>query len=76
MERFAFIIHPITARDVARRYPIAKLFPDRLIEAVIKHKDPIVAAKVTAVTAHKRRLVILMDRSSFMTEGISGGYPP
>lgn len=49
MERFAFIIHPITAKDVAKRYPVAKLLPDRLIEAVIKHRDPIVAAKITGI---------------------------
>ncbi|MEP6756711.1 MAG: shikimate dehydrogenase [Chthonomonadales bacterium] len=49
MEKFAFIIHPITARDVARKYPIAKLFPDRLIEAVIKGRNPEVVAKVTGI---------------------------
>src|ERR1043166_788275 len=50
MQRFAFIIHPIDAkRDVARRYPIARLLPPRLIEVIIKHKDPVVAAKITGI---------------------------
>src|SRR5258708_3892520 len=49
MERFAFIIHPITASDVARRYPIAKHVPARLIEAVIKRRDPIRVAKGTRI---------------------------
>jgi predicted amino acid dehydrogenase len=49
MQKFAFIIHPLKARDVARRYPIARFAPDRLIEAVIKGRKPVVAAKVTGI---------------------------
>lgn len=49
MEKFAFIIHPISARDVARKYPIAKYFPDSLIEWYIKRRDPIVAAHITGI---------------------------
>jgi predicted amino acid dehydrogenase len=49
MEKFAFIIHPIKARDVARKYPIARFVPDRLIEAYIKGRDPVVAAHVTGI---------------------------
>ncbi len=49
MEQFAFIIHPISAKDVAKRYPIAKHIPDRLIEWYIKRKDPIVTAHITGI---------------------------
>lgn len=49
MQQFAFIIHPITARDVARRYPIAHVIPDRVIEWYIKRRDPIVAAKISGI---------------------------
>src|SRR5436309_2560492 len=49
MQKFAFIIHPIKAKDVAKRFPIAKFVPDRLIEAVIKGKEPIVAAKIEGI---------------------------
>ncbi len=49
MEKFAFIIHPIKAQDVARRYPIAKFIPDRIIEAYIQRRDPIVTAKVEGI---------------------------
>ncbi len=50
MEKFAFIIHPIDAKkDVARKYPIARYVPTRLLEAYIKRRDPIVVAKVTGI---------------------------
>jgi fatty aldehyde-generating acyl-ACP reductase len=49
MQKFAFIIHPIKAKDVAKKYPIAKHLPDRLIEWYIRGRDPVVAAKVTGI---------------------------
>ncbi len=50
MEKFAFIIHPIDVRrDVARKLPIARYLPPRLIEWYIKQRDPIVAAHITGV---------------------------
>ena len=50
MQRFAFIIHPIDARrDVGRKYPIAKVLPERLIEWYIKRRDPIVIADVVGI---------------------------
>jgi len=50
MQRFAFIIHPIDAkRDVARKYPIVKVLPERAIEWYIKRRDPIVVADVVGV---------------------------
>src|ERR671939_384831 len=50
MERFAFIIHPIDARrDVARKYPIARYLPVRLIERYLPSREPVVAAHVTGI---------------------------
>ena len=50
MQRFAFIIHPIDVRrDVARKFPIARYFPDRLIEWYIKRRDPIVVANAVGI---------------------------
>lgn len=50
MQRFAFIIHPIDARrDVGRKYPIARVLPERLIEWYIKRRDPIVVADVVGI---------------------------
>jgi len=50
MERFAFIIHPIDAkRDVARKYPLARLLPTRAVEAALKMKKPEVISHITGV---------------------------
>ena len=50
MHRFAFIIHPIDARrDVARKFPIARRLPTRLIEWYIQRRDPMLAAHVTGI---------------------------
>lgn len=32
MTRFGFILHAITARDAARKYPVARYIPDRVVE--------------------------------------------
>lgn len=50
MDTFAFVIHPIDARrDIARKYPIARYLPERLIEWYIERRDPLVVAHVTGV---------------------------
>lgn len=49
MEKFAFVIHPITAKDVAKRYRFAKYAPDWLIEAVMRRKKPQVVAHLTGI---------------------------
>lgn len=49
MTRFAFVIHPISARDVARKYPAAKFFPDSWIEAFIRTKHPMVMSEIKGV---------------------------
>lgn len=52
MEKFAFIIHPISAcKDVSRykKYSYAKYLPERLVESFIKGKDPMVASHITGI---------------------------
>src|SRR3982074_2984793 len=50
MQHFAFIIHPIDARrDVARKYPVARYCPVRLIEWYIQRRDPLVVAEITGI---------------------------
>ena len=52
MEKFAFIIHPISAsKDVARykKYSYAKYLPERIVESFIKGKDPLVASHITGI---------------------------
>ncbi len=49
MTRFAFILHPISARDVARKYKLAYLLPDCLIEAIIAHMSPQTVSHITGI---------------------------
>jgi predicted amino acid dehydrogenase len=51
MEKFAFIIHPIDVRrDVARKYPIARYLPERVVEwLMMKLFKPRVISHITGV---------------------------
>lgn len=49
MTRFAFIIHPLSARDIARKFPIARFLPDAFVEAFARRKDPVVMSKITGI---------------------------
>ncbi|MGB9620188.1 MAG: shikimate dehydrogenase, partial [Armatimonadota bacterium] len=50
MERFAFVIHPLSAkRDVARKYPFVKLFPESWVEWGLRHKSPMEVSHITGV---------------------------
>ncbi|MCL5103971.1 MAG: 3-hydroxyacyl-CoA dehydrogenase NAD-binding domain-containing protein [Armatimonadetes bacterium] len=50
MEKFAFIIHPLSAkRDVARKYPFVKAFPESWIEFGLRYKGPMDVSHITGV---------------------------
>ncbi len=50
MERFGFLIHPISVRkDVARKYPIVKCLPERWVEGLVKHISPKTVSHITGV---------------------------
>jgi fatty aldehyde-generating acyl-ACP reductase len=50
MHRFAFVIHPVDVkRDAARKYPIAKYLPERLVETLLLRKEPMVVSRITGV---------------------------
>lgn len=46
MSKFAFVVHPITPKDAAKKYPIAKYLPDTLIESFLKVKRPMVVSEI------------------------------
>lgn len=53
MEKFAFVIHPLDARrDVARKYPIARYLPERVVEFAIKFKAPRVMGHCTGIRSN------------------------
>lgn len=49
MTRFAFIIHPLQAKDFARRYPILKFMSDGFIEKLLSRKEPFKISEVTGI---------------------------
>ena len=49
MEKFAFIFHPISIKDMEHVSPIMKYIPDRLIEAGLKMKRPFKVSHITGV---------------------------
>ncbi|MBL8047813.1 MAG: shikimate dehydrogenase [Chthonomonas sp.] len=65
MAKFAFVVHPIVAKDAAKRYPILKYVPDRAIEWLIKHRKSDVMAHVTG----------LQSKTGATAEGIYIGCP-
>lgn len=49
MTRFAFILHPLKARDAAKKYPVARVMPESWVEAMIARKKPMVLSEVKGV---------------------------
>lgn len=49
MEKFAFIFHPLSARDMEHMSPLLRLIPDSLIEAALKRKKPFKVSHITGV---------------------------
>lgn len=49
LTRFAFIVHPLTPKDAAHRYPIAKYVPDGLLKAFLRRKHPLVLSEVKGI---------------------------
>lgn len=48
-QKFAFIIHPLNVRDVARKYPFTRYLPERLVEWGLKFKEPMPVSHITGV---------------------------
>lgn len=49
MERFAFIVHPIVAKDFARKFPMAKNWSDSFVEGIIKHIPPFKVSHIEGI---------------------------
>lgn len=50
MERFGFLIHPISVRkDVARKYPLLQVLPDNMLEWLLQHIQPKIISHITGV---------------------------
>ncbi len=49
MGSFAFIIHPIETRDVARKFALAKYFPARLVEYALRFMPSFKVSEITGI---------------------------
>lgn len=50
MEKFAFVIHPLSAKkDIARKYPFVKYLPESAVEWGMKHKSPMEVSHITGI---------------------------
>jgi fatty aldehyde-generating acyl-ACP reductase len=49
LTKFAFVVHPISPRDIARKYPLAKYFPDFVLEPYMRMKKPAMVSEITGV---------------------------
>jgi len=49
LTRFAFIVHPLTPKDAAKKYPIAQLFPDSWIEWFLARKHPVLMSDIKGI---------------------------
>jgi predicted amino acid dehydrogenase len=47
--RFAFVVHPLSVKDLARKYPVTRFFPDWAVSAVMRYKRPVVVSEVTGI---------------------------
>jgi len=52
MGSFAFIVHPIEIRDVARKFSIAKYLPQGLVEHALRFAPPFKISEITGVESH------------------------
>ncbi len=49
MEKFAFIVHPLAAKDFSRKFSIAKHLSDDFIEGIIKYIPPFKVSTITGI---------------------------
>ena len=40
MNKFGFLLHPLSTADVARKYPIAQYLPASIVEAILNRMSP------------------------------------
>lgn len=49
MEKFAFIVHPLTAKDFSRKFPFAKSWPDGFVEGIMKYIPPFRVSTISGI---------------------------
>lgn len=49
MPKFAFILHPADAKDVARKFKLTRMMPDSLVERIFSFMPPVKASHITGI---------------------------
>lgn len=49
MERFAFIVHPLTVQDISRKFSFVKRWPSALTERMISYLPPFTISHITGI---------------------------
>lgn len=49
MEKFAFIIHPLDAKDVTRKFDFTKNLPDFIVEGILRMVPPFKASQISGI---------------------------
>lgn len=49
MQKFAFIVHPLEAKDLGRKFSFTRNWPDGLIEGIIKYIPPFKVSHITGI---------------------------
>lgn len=49
MEKFAFLVHPLTVEDIAKKYRIAKRMSPRMVGEVFRRRRPWVISEITGI---------------------------
>lgn len=49
MEKFAFILHPLSLQDMEHLSPLMRYIPDPIIEACLKMKKPFKVSHITGI---------------------------
>lgn len=53
MEKFGFIVHPLTAKDFSRKFPVAKNWSDGFVEGIMKYIPPFKVSNITGIESPK-----------------------
>ncbi len=51
MEKFAFMVHPITARDFCRKFPFAQNWSDGFLEGIMKYIPPFKVSHIQGIVS-------------------------
>ena len=49
MQRFAFMIHPLKVKDIARKFPLANIMPESVLEGLFRRVPPLTVSKITGI---------------------------